>query len=333
MTAQDLEALFGALGTPTAQTLSARPVAEGSRYRVAKRADGSPGFLISMPEDAPPAFGSHLANLLYAPRERIRVEAPDGAMMEGLFTVLACRSADPELEHYFFRVAATLVDELGAAPHPLVVDRAVESVLELFRALERPGRRSIQGVWAELFLIVHARDPVRALAAWHSDPSNLHDFAAGVDRLEVKSTTAAIREHEFRLEQLSTLTTGTVLVASLMLLTSPDGLTIQDLVERLDRRLPHGGEHRSRVEAIVALGLGSEWRASATARFDAVSALTALRVFEAAHVPSVDPRTPPTVRGVHFTADLSSATPINLEDVGVRFPALRDLLPSGGRGA
>lgn len=323
MTPTALEDLFRELTVPTPGALSARPVAPGSRFRVARQQDGAPALLvlIDASTESPPS-GEQLANLTYRPRERLRIEGPDGTTEQAVHTVLTCASPDAELRHYFFRVVAALVDELGASPGARAIDEGVGRLLELFRAMERPARRSVQGVWAELFLIARSGDPAFSVSAWHAEPDAVHDFVAGLERVEVKSTQGAIRRHHFRLEQLSTPPEGTLVVASMMLSSSEEGVTVADLVERISRRLPSQTEHRSRLEAIVAASLGSDWRMMSRVAFDEAGAAASLMLIDANDVPSVARDVPVEVSEVRFLVDLSGVDECEPGSEGALFRAL-----------
>lgn len=307
MTPSELESLFSELAVPSPGSLTARPLEFGSgRYRVARQGDGAPALLVYIDEIGEPPSGEQLANLSYLPRARLRVESAEGSIEEAVYSVLTCRSPDTELRHYFFRVVAALIDELGASPDVATIDSALARLLELFRALERPGSRSVQGLWAELLVIKLSPDPALGVAAWHAEPEAVHDFAAGSDRLEVKGTTRSIRQHHFRLEQLAPPPEGRLLVASLMLTRTEGGLTVPELVQQVFALLPDATEHRARLEAVVAASLGNDWRLVSGVGFDEQAAQASLRFYESTDVPSVDPNTPLGVSEVRFLVDLSA---------------------------
>lgn len=325
MTPGDLEAVFSELAIPAPGSLTARPLAIGcGRYRVARQGDGAAAFLIQVEEEGGSRPGEQLANLSYFPRVRLRVERHDG-VEEGGYSVLSCRSSDLDLRRYFFRVVAALLEELGGSPSVAAADAGIRRLLELFRALENPGKRSLQGLWAELLLIARSQDPCFAACAWHAEPAAMHDFAAGNDRLEVKSTSRIIRQHHFRLEQLASPPGGRLVVASVMLTSSEDGVTIRELVERVSSLLPADTEHRSRFEAIVASSIGSDWRLISTAGFDEDLAVASLRFFPGESIPSVARDTPVEVSEVRFLVDLSGVSVDGVDLVGTS-PLFRVLL-------
>lgn len=332
MTTEELEALFRELAPPTPGALSARRVGAGSIFRVARQSDGAPALLVRIDvTTAVPPANARLANLNYLPRERLRIDGLLGSTEEAVHTVLPCASPDEDLRHYFFRVVAALIDELGPEPSATVVDDGVARLLELFRALERPARRSLQGVWAELLLIARSHNATYAVSAWHSDPDAIHDFVAGADVVEVKSTQGSIRSHHFRLEQLRPSPGGMLVVASLMLTPSDDGVSIADLVKRISARLPEDTEHRARLEAIVAASLGSDWRLTLQTRFDEDAAASSIRCFPADSIPSVAQNVPVEVSEVRFVVDLSGVPPREQSHCGV--PLFDALLPHAGGAA
>jgi hypothetical protein len=206
------------------------------------------------------------------------------------------------LTQYFFRVVGALLT--GVAPDEGAVDVALDAIVNLFRSLQRPAQRTVQGLWGELAMIAWAHDPTTALASWHSSPRALHDFASGDERLEVKSSTTGLREHRFRLEQL---THGSlIVVASLLLVPVDDGLSIVDLIQKIALRVGDEGS-KGRLEVIVGQSLGADWRDANSVRFDDRAAHDSLRLYRADGVPRVEEPLSAHVKDVSFTADLSAA--------------------------
>jgi len=309
MTAAELEALYSELSIPPAGMLAARRLLDDSAYRVATFPDGAAALLVSFEDEGLESYGSRLEHVEYRPREHVRLENPKGEIIEGLFAIVACRDADAGLRAYFFRVLSMLLDELGERPTAKALDESIGTVLELFRALERPGRKSVQGVWAELLLIAESAEPSTMVAAWHADPEELFDFVGSGDRLEIKSTSGPHRAHRVSLEQVAPRSDGHTLLVSCMLEHSHEGASVDDLADLVHSRLPKLSELHARLEKIIALGLGASWREVASARFDRESALDGMRVFDVVDVPSVSPRFP--------SVDLSSVEPIAPDDARV----------------
>lgn len=315
MDAHHLEQVFAMLSRPAPGVIAARPLVRDSIYRVALLSDGAPALLVALrSEELTERYGERLEHVVYEPAERVQIELLSGHSEEGCHAILSCVDADAELRRYFFRVVALLLDELGEHPSAHEVDCSVRRVLELFRAMEGPGSRSVQGLWAELLVLAHAANPELVASSWHAKPRQLYDFSAGLQRVEVKSTTGPHRSHAISLDQLGVAVGGETFLVSVMLSSAASGLTIEELLDHALSRLPEQGELRRRVETIVVLSLGSDWRDRARARFDRDAALDSLRIYDARSVPSVNRDLPPEVSDVRFTVDLSSVPSIALEE-------------------
>lgn len=79
----------------------------------------------------------------------------------------------------------------------------MNQLIELFRAIAKPARKSLQGLWAELFLISRAHQPAILVNAWHTVVEDRYGFAVDNQRIEVKGFSGQIRQHyaEHRLFQ------------------------------------------------------------------------------------------------------------------------------------
>jgi hypothetical protein len=232
--------------------------------------------------------------------------------------VLKCTTADPMLREYFLRSLSGAVDALPAFPTEEDIATAVAKLVELFRALEAPPRTSLQGLWCELLLIGRALNIHQAAVAWHADPNARHDFIAGRQRIEVKSTTGTHRIHQFRLEQLIPPHGTDVVIASFLLEESGRGISIADLWDEVSRRHELSVALRNRLSQILALGLGRDWRKARRVAFDPEAALDRLCMCDATVIPKVSPDLPVEVSEVRFKSELTDASPLSRADVARR---------------
>lgn len=305
---QDLHEIYDALASPsgsadlyTARALDGRP-----SYRVGRDPMGNPAVLISpSAPDGPAPSSVELRNLSFRPRCSCRIVQPDGVVRTESLAVLRCLSGDPLLHEYFLRVLAGAIKSLPLAPTESEVGAAVMRLVELFQALDAPPRGSLQGTWCELLLIASATRVRQAVAAWHAHPGARHDFSAGRQRLEVKSTIGPLRTHHFSLEQLRCSDGAQVVVASFILEEDPRGPSIRDLWNQVAERPELSDDGRDRVARILALALGRDWREATTMSFNVDQALACLRIYDADQVPSVSSDLPPTVSDVRFQAELT----------------------------
>src|SRR6202023_2640905 len=83
----------------------------------------------------------------------------------------------------------------------------------------------------ELFLIRTSTDPRVVAAAWHKGAEEHFDFAAGPQRIEVKSSSNRRREHHFSLAQLSSAGSSRVIVASIFVERAGGGVSLGRLFD------------------------------------------------------------------------------------------------------
>jgi putative PD-(D/E)XK family protein DUF4420 len=279
-------------------------------YRVGRSFSDHAVILIAFEAAGGASAPRRLANISYSPPTSVEIIGPEGDTRPSRMAILECMSDDTQLAAYFFRVVSSVLLDPALRADEAAFDRALDALVALFRAIQRPGTQSVQGLWAELAMIAWSNAPGMALSAWHSVSNALHDFSAGNDRLEVKSTTRALREHTFRLEQLSRHAGGRTLIASFILEESNDGATIDDLVAVIANRTG-SGEALRRLEVIVAESIGADWREAQTQRFDVDAARRELRFYPAEKVPTIAGPIPPEIKDVRFVADLSTCIPLD----------------------
>ncbi len=319
--------IYAALPRPTRPgTYTVAP--GGGPCRVARSFDDHPAVLLAFGTSGRRSAPRRLAHLRYDPPRPIElVRAGEVVGVERL-GVLECLTDDPDLASYFFRIVDSVLVDHGELIDEERFDSSLDAVATLFRSLQRPGATSVQGLWAELAMILWSADPATMIAAWHSNPHQLHDFVVGIHRLEVKSTQQPMREHSFLLDQLLLHAHGVTVIASLMLSESDDGVDINALIELVLARLGPGAGPARRLETIVAESLGLAWREASELRFGLEQARRSLRFFRAEDIPSVPQPLPATVTKVRFVANLSALAPFDPRALSERAPPLAALLPT-----
>lgn len=316
----DLSRAFEALVPPATAPasgirFSAVPIESYERHRLGKDAHGAPSLLLSVVDPPNPAWATPivLEHLAVQRDVECRVSRPDGTIEEGRFTVVRCTDSDPVLHSFFLRVAAPLVALLGADPAYGEVSRAIDRLVELFRAMARASERSIQGLWAELFLMTRSRDSSTLLAAWHTQPNDRYDFSAGSQRIEIKSASSHRRQHYFSLEQLLPIPQTQVLIASVIVERAGAGRSLAELIELVRSRVSGYPDLLLHLDQTVGITLGERWRSALEERFDQEVAENSLAFFEPAAIPKVDANLPPSVSDVRFRTDLGGVPTADLK--------------------
>jgi hypothetical protein len=241
--------------------------------------------------------------------------------------ILECKSFDAQLTSYFFRVVALLIDGDASTEDEAQLVNVLETIVTLFRALLKPGTKTVSGLWAELAMIAWSAQPQVAIQAWHSEPRALHDFSSNHFRLEIKSTTQPLREHHFLLDQLLQMGQGMTLIASLMLQQdATSGVSVPELVEHIRSLVPRASV-QSRLETIVIQSLGTAWRDAESLRFNLDQARASLQLYRTAQIPAIPQPLPTAIRGVRFIADLSGAPAWSLAEARATSDFYGSILP------
>lgn len=175
--------------------------------------------------------------------------------------------------------------------------------------MSQPARKTVQGLWAELFIIARSGMPAALIRSWHMMPDGCYDFSFGNQRIEVKSASGRIRLHHFTLEQLHPPAGTTLLVASVFVERAGGGVSMISLVEEIRKQVNDDPELLLQLETTVAATLGENWRAAVDDRFDRQLAEDSLQFYESNAIPSVSPNMPVGVSDVRFKSDLTDVAP------------------------
>jgi hypothetical protein len=313
----DLAAAFGALEPPTRADsdlrFSAVPIEGFPNHRIGMDRRSLPCLLIATAggdqASGPPLVLEHVS---LQQGVDCRITEPDGRTEIHRLTLIRCTHSDQTLRDYFLKVCSTIVGVLGNEPTDLDVRRTLQRLVELFRALQKPPRKSVLGLWGELFVMSHATDILTIARAWHLLPEERFDFSFGRQRLEVKAASGRRREHHFALEQLVPVGGTQVVIASLLAERSSAGASISDLLRSIRSAVQGDAELLLHVDTVVADSLGAAWRRAMDERFDDRLAASTLAFFDPGTVPKPTSAPPPEVSEVHFKSDLSLCPEIPL---------------------
>jgi len=198
-----------------------------------------------------------------------------------------------------------ILQSLPAVPAAPELSDAVQRMAVLFTALEHPPTRATQGLWAELFLIANAREPVITAESWHNEASERYDFALALCRLEVKSSGDRTRDHYFSYEQVYPVAGVNVIIASLFVERSTAGTSLGDLWDAVRAAVSAHSELRLKVDEICFRSLGSSWPDARALTFDEQLAKQSLAFYHVRDIPRVESELRAGVTEVRFRSDLS----------------------------
>jgi hypothetical protein len=229
------------------------------------------------------------------------------------FTVVICYDLDPFIIKYFFIIMVSVIEMIGEKPADIEIYNALNAVVDLFRGLTQPPKKSVQGLWSELFIISRSSSPITLLDAWHSSPDDRYDFNSNNMRIEVKSSSQRVRKHHFSLEQLNPPPNTYLLVASIFVERSGGGISISDLTLRIREKVVNEPKWILYMDTIISQTLGISLRNGLSERFDYELAVSSLAFFDYNVIPSIKSKLPIEVSNVHFISDISGKPIVNIQ--------------------
>ena len=312
--ASDIFSSFTSLQTSAGRTsepisLHSLPFGVSGRHRLAKSAVGHAVLLIetSLPLGAYPA-PLKLENLSVQHGFEGRV-GPDEMMKISIFTLVEYHVTEAELVAAFLRLAAHLLDSLKPMPEPRVVALELRKLIHIFQSLKQPPAKTIQGLWAELFVLAKSPSISQWAAAWHDDPMDRYDFAIQRLRVEVKSSGNRTRRHTFSHEQLHPPRGISLWIASIFVERSNAGSDCIELLRRIQASV--SADTAFKAESIVMCILGSGFLKASDYKFDEFLADESLEFIPINDVPRLMEDLPVGISSLRYCVDVPVTSPSN----------------------
>jgi hypothetical protein len=252
----------------------------------------------------------------------------NGAETKQKLTAIICTAHDKQIQSYFAHVAEIILKIIGPMPSIRSVADAVGRLVELFQRLARPATRSITGLFGELYVIHMSCSPKVAVLAWRSEVDDRFDFSIEDVRLEVKASSDRIRAHNFSIEQCMPPARTVGILVSLFVESSGGGLSIEELMKRIEGQLDGDANLILRLQETVIATLGETSPNAFGMCFDEHLARASLQIYELAHVPAIRDGIPAEVTQVRFRSNLSRVPTGNVAELVTLSKRVRDLLPT-----
>ena len=304
--------IYGSLPLPKANNelvFSASPIKGFRNHRIAKDILGSPCLLIQVSDEYEyhkNIVNQKLYNLDIKHNLECKVLNEKGIQRKAIYTVLRF-TGEQELKEHFINVSEILIQSIGEKPTVIDLKKAINKFIELFRVLNEPPKKSIQGLWAELFVIYCSKEPKKMIEAWHNLPEEKFDFNLDKERIEVKSVSSRVRTHHFSLEQLSPPPNVDVFVVSLFVQEITGGVGVTEMVMKITKKIKSFPTLIEKLNMVVFATLGSDMSKIRDSFFDFELAKESLKVFNSSHIPSINPQLIPTeISNVKFRVSLEN---------------------------
>ena len=180
----------------------------------------------------PNAKTIHLTNLILEHNVSCTIIKSDGNKSVDEFTLLKCKELDQKFQHVFLKHSNDIIKKLSKEPSQKEIFEVISNLVSLFDKLSKPSKKSLIGLWGELFIINNSKNIEKLVKAWHNSNNEIWDFYSDKEALEVKTTETNNRSHHFSYEQLN-VGEENLIISSIMLRFSREGKTINDLVKNI----------------------------------------------------------------------------------------------------
>lgn len=308
--------LFHQLETPAGgrDTLSAMPIPGAPSSRIAKDSDGYPVLLFALTSSRAglrlKSYRLKYLGLIHNVKCTVR-EA--GKEAEDTFTLVRFTSLVPQMQSYFIHYAESLVQIVEANPTLEQFADALQSLVDIFSMLDQAPVKSVQGLWAELFMINKGQDSKTLLSFWHARPEEKFDFNSGTEKIEVKSSSSLERVHYFSSDQLNPSTGSRALIASILVRQSSDGWSTQQLINSIAAKAEGDLSLISKLNLIIVRTLGTSLEGSIDITFDYAMANESIQLYSTDDIPKIsDAHIPKGVTEVRFKSSLKPAKAIDI---------------------
>jgi len=293
---------------------TAAPIPEYPDFRVAIDGEANPVLLLSVvnPVKNLALKNFRLKYLQLAQNVECKV-SEIGKTSFQTFTVITFTNPDRNLQEYFLRISETLVKSLNAKPTQEQVVETLNRFVEVFRALSDTPTNTVQGIWAELFLIDISTNPKAMLNYWHNIPEEKFDFNSGAEKIEIKSSGNFERIHTFSSEQLNPPESTQVIIGSIFIRPSSKGRNIQNLVDSITAKVKDDLDLVDKLNSIVIRTLGSSLEQSIKMKFDFQIASDSFRFYRHQDIHKIEEISIPNeVTEVRYKSDLITVTPFDI---------------------
>jgi len=227
------------------------------------------------------------------------------------FTVIVFRSEQLNLQSYFLGVAETLLQSLSKKPTQKEVFETFKNFIEIFRSLSDSPLKTLQGLWAELFLIDIAENTECLLNYWHNITEEKFDFNADLEKIEVKSSSSLDRIHFFSAEQLDPPQDKQILIASLFTKQTTNGKSITDLMQSIQSKVSETSL-KEKLFSIVSKTLGNSFEQSIRIKYDYDLASNSLRFYRHQDISKIERvNIPERVSEVKYKSDLNDVKSVS----------------------
>lgn len=311
----DLKKIYDKLPVPqkpSSNSFSAKAIKGFENHRIAKNFNDNPSLLIFISENNQDFFvaNQNLFNIKVTHNVKCEI-VTDKKVSQNNFSVVSYIGQNDDVKDVFLKTCLVLIKSLGQNPSNKKIKQTVDKFIELFKAIKEPPKKTIQGLWSELFFIEQSNFPEKVILGWHSIPEEKFDFSFDKLRIEVKSSSTESRTHHFSSAQLNPINNLEIIIASVLVSTSIAGLSVIDLMNKINGKLDDFPKQKEKLHLLAYSTLGVDIERVDEIKFNYESAKESLRFYKSEDIPKIEGiNIPKEVSNVRFTTNLINSKPI-----------------------
>ncbi len=300
---------------PSSNSFSAKAIKGFENHRIAKNFNDNPSLLIFISDINQDFFvaNQNLFNIKVAHNVKCEIET-DKKVSQNNFSVVSYIGQNDDVKDVFLKTCQVLIKSLGQSPSNKKIKQTVDKFIELFKAIKEPPKKSIQGIWSELFLIEQSNFPEKVILGWHSIPEEKFDFSFDNLRIEVKSSSTESRTHHFSSAQLNPINNLEIIIASILVDMNVAGFSVIDLMNKIKGNLDDFPKQKEKLHLLVYSTLGTDIERVDEIKFNYELAKASLRLYKSEDIPKIESTNiPEEVSNVRFTSNLINSNHLGIE--------------------
>ena len=277
-------------------------VDEGSCF-FGKDQEGNAAFIIPSTLKSAPSLHQKTSSLVFFFNRKCTFQL-DSVIATRVVHILICKEKNEEKVLAFIRLTRAFA-QTDRDNDQLYLAKLFSSLSALFDKKREISDIELQGLFAELYTIIHFREMGCVISqCWQSKSMMKFDFTlTEKKRIEIKSTLKSNRIHHFKHDQLQSELYD-IRIVSMMLQKSDVGLSLGDLIEKINDIYPTDYPLLMHIESLVS---HVDREHLFEAKYDPGYIKAHLRYYNAVDIPHFNEKTPDGVFNAEYDCALDTA--------------------------
>lgn len=284
-------------------------------HKIGVSKEGLPLFFIATEDTSKNSIDINLKLIQVAFQKNCKLISKEGDKSDGIYTIVSLKTDSEDIGKYFVNTLHNLINQLEINPSFVQIKRELNNLINLFRSLSKPAKKTIQGLWTELLFIDQSIDTEYVIKSWHQGKNDRYDFNDGIDKVEIKSTSKNDRIHRFSLSQLQKIEDTLVIIGSTFAVETGKGKSANDLIESINKKISDPSL-MLKIHNTVAETMGDNFQHIFDIYFDYNYALNSILYFNIRDIPKISSEALPSqITNVKFDCNLSNIDSINKKHI------------------